>query len=41
MNPRTFLFGAMAGIAITLGSLIAVSAIAGIKWQPVKIHAAE
>lgn len=37
MNPRAFLFGIIAGIAITLGSLIFVSVVAGVKWQPVKV----
>lgn len=35
MDPRTFLFGCIAGIFIVIGSFVAVSEIAGIKWQPV------
>lgn len=37
---RAFLFGIMAGIGITIGSVAVVSAMAGVKWQPVKIDAA-
>lgn len=39
MNPRTFLYGCIAGISITIGSLILVSAVAGVKWQPVPTNA--
>lgn len=40
-DPRTFLFGTIAGVVITVGSLILVSEIAGIKWQPVRYPTAD
>jgi len=32
---RSFLFGCIAGILMVIGSFVAISEIAGIKWHPV------
>lgn len=34
MDNRTFLYGCIVGIYLTIGSFVAVCEIADIKWQP-------
>lgn len=37
MNVRIFTYGIMTGIAVFVGTLLAVSQVAGVRWEPVKI----
>lgn len=34
---RSFVIGCIAGIFIMIGSFVAISEIAGIKWQPIAV----
>lgn len=36
IDLRSFAWGCIAGVVIWMGTLIAVSYVAGIKWQPVQ-----
>jgi hypothetical protein len=36
-NLRSFLYGIMAGILMLAGSVVFVSVVAGVKWEPVRV----
>lgn len=40
MDLRSFAIGCCAGVAIWMGTLLGLSYVAGIKWQPVKVGSA-
>lgn len=36
MDPRTFLYGCIAGIVMVIGSFVLVCEVADVRWEPVQ-----